>query len=886
MTNTFTSNIIDTLRNNTDETSKVILKIYDSVNERLFKEQKVTPNSLFIVYISLLNSSNATKTTKDGIVFLVCTVLEHISTGYIEQNFSFLLPEFINSIKNNSENITNSSIISNTILTSFPFLFVQGNQKGAFMKFITNTIISGKSNDSLAAWDLVSDILLSAEIIILNSSLSFNIMNQFISNFCESFSSLILCCLRSERIHNNLSSLISRFVHCFNTRMIPWFHSVIEWIVEKRNAEDKKSNILDQIMIQIIQNIEPQDLLPLISSLNSSIRIREWLLPLLLKYSPKSLNLDIFMTWFIPWIDSYLKDSTNNSEESSIHYVFTWGFLPKLIKNSNDLEKTFPILKYMIKSSLLDIRVASITCNSLCVLIENNHDKVRSNPLNDILKSLIQQLCTCFINASQDHKSYFFNTLIYIASILNESECISYYNIEYNAMSLNENDFHIELLSIFAIYTPTKYEAFLTFMNERLFSSIDRLIRKKIFRSLDLFFSKISERSNISNSNLIQFTSPLVQFCINSPDQGKNFYRFLKSIFSYLSIACFDLAIKLFPELILGCRLTMNPIIRQLCIDTCLKFAHNFIKDNPDTQLERLFELFASGLTNHSTSMISSSITCISLLITEFKDNISHALYTKLLSLVDSIAVSLKGKECLEPFIDLIKSLMFIKHLGKPHLFKFIILLIKITQDNGTFTFKLKQRHIIEKCIKLYGEEEIEQIFLQSITEHSKLFNYIRKQLRYKKTKEYKETMNTKDNDSELLNLVQKFAHSNTSDPIDLMSNNYPRSFVGQNQEKFEFDDTGKLVIDKETSIKYSTTKVKNESDNDSDSWQDIAATKQATSKSIINLPFKYSGNAFKSKKGKGDILKSNSVEPFAYIPLRKKLLKQNRYVLLLLNIA
>lgn len=884
MTNIFTSNIIDTLKDNTDETSKIILKIYDSVNQRLSKEQKITPNSLFIIYISLLNSSNATKSTKDGVVFLVCTVLEHISAGYIEQNFSFLLPEFINSIKNHSDNITNSSI-SNTILTSFPFLFVQGNKKGSFMKFITNTIIDGKSNDSLAACDLLSDILLSTETVILNSTLSLNIMNQFISNFCESFSSLTLCCLKSERIHNSLSSLISKFVHCFNAKMIPWFHPVIKWIVEQRHINHKKSDILDQIIIQLMQNIEPQDLLPLIPSLDSNIRIREWFLTLLAKYSSKSLNLDIFITWFIPWINSYLTDSMNNSDESSIHYVFTWGFLPKLIKNSNDLEKTWPILINMIRSSLLDIRVASITCNSLCVLIENNHDKVRSNPLNNILKSLIQQLCTCFINSSHDHKSYFFNTLIHIASILNESECISYYNIEHTAMILNENDFHIELLSIFAIYTPTKYESFLTSMSERLFSSTDRLVRKKIFRSLDLFFSKISEQSNIPNSNLIQLTSPLVQFCIISPDQGKNFYRFLKAIFSYLSIACFDLAIKLLPELILGCRSTMNPIIRQLCIDTCMKFAHNFIKDNPDIQLERLIGLFASGLTSNSTSMISSSITCIALLVTEFKDNIPHILYTKLLSLIDSISTSSIEKECLEPFIDLIKSLMFIKHLSKPYLFKFITLMIKITQDGGTSTFKLKQRHIIEKCIKLYGEEEIEQIFSKSITEHSKLFTYIRKQLRYKKTKESKGVVNTKHNDSELLSLVQKVVHLNTDDPIDLMNNHYPKSFVNQNQEEFGFDDTGRLVIDKEN-LKYPITKAQNDSDSDSNSWQDMETKKQTISKSTMNLPFKYSGNGFKSKKGKGDILKSNSMEPFAYIPLRKKLLKQNRYVSMLLNIV
>lgn len=128
-------------------------------------------------------------------------------------------------------------------------------------------------------------------------------------------------------------------------------------------------------------------------------------------------------------------------------------------------------------------------------------------------------------------------------------------------------------------------------------------------------------------------------------------------------------------------------------------------------------------------------------------------------------------------------------------------------------------------------------------------------------------------------------------EPLDLLDPKSSFSFVSMNQkqqkrkQEFPLAGDGRLVIT-EPELSRKKRKASEEpkidendemSEEETVEQKNLKFNKKVSKEPPSKMPKKHTGDVYKAKKAKGDVLKPGKLEPFAYVPLNPKFLNKRR---------
>ncbi|KAH3681872.1 hypothetical protein WICPIJ_007178 [Wickerhamomyces pijperi] len=309
----------------------------------------------------------------------------------------------------------------------------------------------------------------------------------------------------------------------------------------------------------------------------------------------------------------------------------------------------------------------------------------------------------------------------------------------------------MDLVVAMAKYVPeTSYVALFTIFNQTV-KSDDPLLQKRSYRIL----SKLTESSS-GKSALFQFIKEIQTVLLESSESVHTSAKTsrLSAINSVLEILPQDqlhFIPSVLSEMILATK-DVNEKSRELSYATLIKMGklmqqggviHNslipgFDPETPDSQasLTEYFTMISAGLAGGAQHMISATITAISCLVFEFKDVVDTDLLVEITSTVELFLTS-NSREIVRSTIGFVKiaAISLPEEIVKPSLRELLANLLRWSHEH-TGHFKSKVKHIIERLIRRFGFETIEEYFPE---EDKKLLTNIRKSKARAKRKQAEE---------------------------------------------------------------------------------------------------------------------------------------------------
>ena len=155
--------------------------------------------------------------------------------------------------------------------------------------------------------------------------------------------------------------------------------------------------------------------------------------------------------------------------------------------------------------------------------------------------------------------------------------------------------------------------------------------------------------------------------------------------------------------------------------------------DAPAT-LEEFFTMVAAGLVGNSPHMISASITALSRISYEFREELPQAVLEDLVQTM-SVFLTSKNREIVRSVLGFVKVAIvsLSEAVVKPHLEALIPGLIEWSHEHKA-RFRMKVKNILERVIRRFGYQEVERYCPE---EDLKLIQHIRKQRERRKKKKH-----------------------------------------------------------------------------------------------------------------------------------------------------
>ncbi|ODQ66869.1 NUC173-domain-containing protein [Nadsonia fulvescens var. elongata DSM 6958] len=298
--------------------------------------------------------------------------------------------------------------------------------------------------------------------------------------------------------------------------------------------------------------------------------------------------------------------------------------------------------------------------------------------------------------------------------------------------------------------------------------SDDPLLQKKAYRVL----SKLSETeqgTETIKANMANIEGVLLEVAesVNASSRGARLSA-LSKIIELMSEEDLHFIPCILSEAVVATK-DVNERTRESAYDLLVQMGHKMklggiiqnskiaFLENPDApatvaSLDEYFTMISAGLAGATPHMISASITALSRVLFEFKNDMSAELLAELSSTVELFLTS-NNREIVKSTLGFVKitAISLPIEVVKPNLKSFIQHLLVWSHEHKAH-FKSKVKHIVERLIRRFGFEEIEKNFPE---EDMKLLSNIRKtKERAKRQKESGET-----NEQESKKRVSKFAN-------------------------------------------------------------------------------------------------------------------------------
>lgn len=544
----------------------------------------------------------------------------------------------------------------------------------------------------------------------------------------------------------------------------------------KAEAEAVIGNAITELGPEVVLNVLPLNLL------DANKTGRAWLLPLL-RDNVRFARLGYFIQHFMPLIEAF-SEKVGSLDKNSVHSkIFqtiidqTWSLLPHFADLPNDLQKSFTDEFAQTLSQLLysNVELRVNVCHALRLLVESNVAYANGALADDELLSqqfsikeaqsnveylatkssnILAVLFNVFSQTVPESRGFVMETIDAYLSISTPTDLEATFNkvssllkdaLESEAnqqQAKNKSKLSVTMMDLvvaMAKYVPeSSYYALFMIFNQ-VVTSEEPLLQKRAYRII----SKLVETPTGTQalSKFIESIEKVIIDNTNNVHPSAKAAR-LSAISTILEILPSD-HLNFIPGVLSEITLSttsVNEKTRELSYKTLIEMGNvmnkggvvklskldGFPDDTPDSEgsLEEYLKMVLGGLGGDNNHQISITITAISCLIYEFKDQIPTDLLVEITSTVD-LFLTTNNKEIAKSAIGFAKiaAISLPEELVRPKLKTMLENLLRWSHEH-TGHFKSKVKHIIERLIRRFGFEAIEENFPE---EDKKLLNNIRK---------------------------------------------------------------------------------------------------------------------------------------------------------------
>lgn len=606
----------------------------------------------------------------------------------------------------------------------------------------------------------------------------------------------------AKEILQNLTTAFKKLRTRSNPDLLPPLEIVGEWRTNEDNFLEMRAEI-ETVIGAAVSAIGPDAVLgclPLnLTDASGSKPGRAWMIPLIRDNTCNS-RLAIFVQEFLPLIQFFDEKVTALPSDSVQSKVFEtvsgqlWSTLPNFANLPIDLRDSFSDQFAADLSSLLYSKVdlRPIICHAIKNLVESNVQHASSLDDNDKLleqhfpksesqknleylstkaSNLLAVLFNVYTQTAPNARSYILETIIAVLKITSPEDLTKTFN---NVCALLKKSFDeepadaksktspvkmsatlLDLVVVMASYVPEScYGALFSIFNTTVNSS-DALTQKRAYRII----TKLSEVDKSSES-VLKYVAEIEQILIQSSKIVHTSARAsrlsaIKVLVDLLPLDHLDFVIQIVPEVILSTK-DNNEKSREGAFETLITMTHKmntpgsvmklskvpgYDAQTPDqpTSVAEFFKIISAGLIGESQHMVSATITAYSCLVFEFKDYVSTDVLIEIYDTIELYLTS-NSREIVKSAIGFAKvcCLALPEELMKSKIPSLLPKLLRWSHEH-TGHFKARVKHIIERLIRKFGYEYIEQNFPE---EDNRLLVNIRK-TRNRNKKKAAESMET-----------------------------------------------------------------------------------------------------------------------------------------------
>lgn len=544
----------------------------------------------------------------------------------------------------------------------------------------------------------------------------------------------------------------------------------------------------DKIIGSAIRALGPEKVLELLPmtlvSNDDKPATRAWLLPLL-RDNIQHARLGHFRSYFVPLTEKInikiegLEDiiaSDPNSKVAPVQvkiyqaiYDQIWSLLPKYLDLPNDLQSSFDqsFAEFLSNSLYQYVELRPLICQALKLVVDSNVAYADGAVEDDVLliqrfpvskasknvsylrdnfaSKMLSVLFNVFSQTPSESRGYILETIIVYLEIASPEDLDSTFNKVSSVLheGLSSSNFTLantmlDLVVAMAQFLPTKsHNTLLTIFNTVAPLQDQAQLQKKAFRiihklaltedgkatigkymdNLEKLFIDLTDKVTApSRGPRLQAMFPIVD---ELPDSDLHFIPAIlsetvlatKDVNEKTRTAAFDLLIHLALRMQRGGVVDMSKVYGEEA-------------QSINASLEEFFTMVAAGLVGTTPHMISATITALSRILFEFRNDISEQLLQELSSTVEMFLTS-KNREIVKSTLGFVKITVVSlpKEIVEPNLKELVEHLLVWSHEHASH-LKMKVKHIIERLVRQFGYDRIAGIFPE---EDMKLLINIRK---------------------------------------------------------------------------------------------------------------------------------------------------------------
>ncbi|KAL6927517.1 hypothetical protein ACO0SA_003816 [Hanseniaspora valbyensis] len=573
-----------------------------------------------------------------------------------------------------------------------------------------------------------------------------------------------------------------------NAKFIEILKIVGEWRSDESKASNENMAGLELVIGAFLKNLGTRKvlkILPLNLQKNSKGSGRAWLFPLVRTYTRYS-ELSIFINDFMPVLEVFNEKMANSPKESMEMKIFEtivdqiWQCLPSFCWLPQDLIQVFndQFASDLCNILYTKVELRSCICHALRNIVESNlvecsdllyreeffPKEVQQANLKYLETTKVANMLSVLFNIfSQTHptkRHFLLTTIECYLDIASDADISKTFNNvctmlkqeldKRDIMKNNKEDSPaatlMDIIVTMIKHLPAESYNILFSIFNMTIKLKHQTMQKKSYRII----SKLSELEN-GKTAIAQFIDNIEDLLVEEyPNLFTNArasrLQALKTIVELLPNDHMHFIVNIMTELVLSTR-DVNEKTRELAFQILILVTDRFINNKDGIYIldfsklpaiendervvigfNNLLELVSAGMIGDSQHMVSATVTAFSCIFYEYKDQIISGEYNQQIwEIYETIELYLdsNSKEIVKSCIGFIKVVILTYPIEdcRPRVPSLIPKLLKWSNEH-TGHFKSKVKHIIERLIRRFGEQYIEQHFPES---DRKLFTNIRK---------------------------------------------------------------------------------------------------------------------------------------------------------------
>ena len=624
----------------------------------------------------------------------------------------------------------------------------------------------------------------------------YELMDEFVT-FIAEFIEKELFSIKYQAATKEILEFVNTCIIKFRSRCNPDFLSVLEIVGQWRTNEAENfayNKEAEDVISSSISSMGPQAVLSVLplNLTGGSQPGRAWLLPLL-RDNVRFADLKFFKTDILPSAEFFEKKIAESSNKESMNNkIFQtiidqiWSLLPHFCDLPKDLRVAFDeeFATYLSNLMYSNVGLRGTICHGLRLLVESNLaysegvladdllmqeefavSEAKSNLeyLASIASNLLSVLFNVFSSTAPDSRHFVLETIDAYLQIIPKDDLENTFNkvcgllknaMEEEAGSTKKDDNNLsvtmmDLVVAMAKYVPeSSHNALFSIFSMTVALKDNSLMQKRSYRII----SKMAE-TDFGKASIVKFIGEVERVLLETTQITHNSARAARLttvllVLDLLPPSDLYFIPAVLQEIIMSTK-DVNEKSRELAYQILIKMGKKmseggivengkvpgFDPSTPTSEasLTEFFTMVSAGLAADTPHMISATITAVSCLVYEYKDQLPTEVLLELASTIE-LYLTHNSREIAKSAIGFVKVeiLSLPEEIVRTNLKELLSKLMRWSHEHKGH-FKSKVKHILERLIRRFGIEEIESAMPE---EDKKLIVNIRKSTNRAKRKQ------------------------------------------------------------------------------------------------------------------------------------------------------